>query len=540
VGSLTQDALVFHVADHPGPGQKALYGETQHCPTCAYLRHLRRKCSCEPSADGRETVRDEDAVPDPQLMESLRAVGYSLETAVADIIDNSITASADGVDVRFTTIPEPRIAIVDNGSGMDQEALSLAMKLAGRPPSHARQPYDLGRFGLGLKTASLSQARSLTVATKQGQALRAVRWDLDHLATTDRWSLQVLDDGEVHSLPWIESLGSHETGTLVLWEKLDQLHATPELVESQLDELMKRVRDHLGLVFHRFTGSTMPPLTKPLALRINSAPVPRVDPFLTHHRGTREGPQEHINVGDARVTVRPYTLPYTSKLSTADRRVALVAGPLRDSQGFYIYRAGRLVLWGTWFRIIPRHELGKLARVQVDMPNTLDHLWALDIKKSSASPPPEVRRRLAQIADRIVGPSRRMHKYRGRRVDADKVERIWDLIEDRGTFRYEINREHPLVAALSELLDYPAQAALSQLLRVAESAFPVEDAYNRLSSDSSHTPSTVESAELVVLAKAFYKSQDESIEKLAQRLALIEPFNNVKNLETFLREAVGA
>jgi hypothetical protein len=485
-------------------------------------------------------VKDEDAVPDPQLMESMRAVGYTLETAVADIIDNSITAGGDQVDVRFTTIPEPRIAVVDNGSGMDQETLVQAMKLAGRPPSHGRQPYDLGRFGLGLKTASLSQARSLTVATKQGQTLRAVRWDLDYLAKTDRWSLQVLDDTEIYSLPWIESLNSHESGTLVLWEKLDQIHAAPELVESQLDELMKHVRDHLGLVFHRFTGSTMPPLTKPLALRINGATVPRVDPFLTHHRGTREGPQEDINVGDATVTVRPYTLPYISKLSAGDRQVALVAGSLRDSQGFYIYRVGRLVLWGTWFRIIPRDELGKLARVQVDMPNTLDHLWALDIKKSSASPPPEVRRRLARIAGRIVAPSRRVHKYRGRSIDADKVERVWDLIEDRGTFRYEINRDHPLVVALSELLDRPGQAALSQLLRIVESTFPVEDAYNRLGSDSSHTPSTVESAELVELANAFYKSRDESLEELTQRLALIEPFNSVKNLESFLREAVGA
>ena len=485
-------------------------------------------------------MRDEDAVPDPQLMESMRAVGYTLETAVADIIDNSITAGGDQVDVWFTATPQPRIAIVDNGSGMDQETLLQGMRLAGRPPSYVRKPHDLGRFGLGLKTASMSQARSLTVATKQGQVLRAVRWDLDHLAATGKWSLQVLDDVEVRSLRWIESLDSHQNGTLVLWEKLDQLHAAPELVERQLDELMKRVRDHLGLVFHRFTGSTMLPLTKPLVLRINGALVSRVDPFLTHHRGTREGPQEHINVEGITVTVQPYTLPYINKISAADRRIAQVAGPLRESQGFYIYRAGRLVQWGTWFRIIPRDELGKLARVQVDMPNTLDHLWALDIKKSSASPPPEVRRRLAQIADRIVGPSRRVHKYRGRNVDADKVQRLWNLIEDRDTFRYEINREHPLVLVLSESLDGSGQAALSHLLRAVEATFPVEDAYNRLGSDNSHTPSTVETAELVELAKALYESLDKSVEDLAQRLALIEPFSNVKDLESFLREAVRA
>lgn len=485
-------------------------------------------------------MRDEDVVPDPQLMESMRAVGYTLETAVADIIDNSITAGGDQVGVWFTATPEPRIAIVDNGSGMDQEALRQAMKLAARPPSSNRKPHDLGRFGLGLKTASLSQARSLTVASKQGRGLHGVRWDLDHLATTGRWSLQVLDDAEIRYLHWIEKLDAHDSGTLVLWEKLDQIHAPPDRVESQLDEVMKVVRDHLGLVFHRFTCSEMPPLTKPLALRINGAAVPRVDPFLTDHRGTRRGPQEHIKVGGAEVTVQPYTLPYASKLSAADRREVQVAGSLRDSQGFYIYRAGRLVLWGTWFRIIPRDELAKLARVQVDIPNTLDHLWALDVKKSSASPPPEVKRRLAQITDRIVGASRRVHKFRGRHIDTDKVERVWSLIEDRGSFRYEINRDHPLVVTLSESLESSAQTELSHFLRVVESTFPVEDAYNRLGSDNSHAPATVESAELAELAKAYYAVSDASVEALARRLSMVEPFSSVSNLESFLREAVGA
>jgi hypothetical protein len=397
-----------------------------------------------------ESVIDEDVAPDPQLMESMRAVGYTLETAIADIIDNSITAGGDLVDVRFTVTPEPRIAIIDNGAGMDQEALVHAMKLAGRPPSVQRQPHDLGRFGLGLKTASLSQARSLTVATKQGQALRAVRWDLDHLKATGRWSLQVLDDGEARLLPYIENIVSYQNGTLVLWEKLDQFHLNADQVEGQLDALMMRVREHLSLVFHRFVGSTMPPLTKPLTLRINGAAVPKIDPFLTGHRGTQQGPREFVLVEGTHVTVQPFTLPYISKLTAADRRAALVAGSLRDSQGFYIYRGGRLVLWGTWFRIMSRDELGKLARVQVDMPNTLDHLWALDIKKSSAFPPPEVTKHLKRIADRIVGPSRRVHQFRGRRLDTDKVERLWNLVDERGTFRYEINRDHPLVTTLAD------------------------------------------------------------------------------------------
>ena len=482
---------------------------------------------------------DEDVAPDPQLMESMRAVGYTLETAIADIIDNSITAGSDQVNVRFTASPHPRIAITDNGSGMDRETLLNAMRLAARPPSVYRQPYDLGRFGLGLKTASLSQARSVTVASKQGQVVRAVRWDLDHLKATGRWSLQVLDDAEIRSLIWIESLDPYQTGTMVLWEKLDQLHAHPEQIESQLDELMIRVRDHLGLVFHRFTESKIAPLTKPLLLRINGAPVPAVDPFLKGHRGTQMGLEETIEVDGELVTVRPYTLPYISKLSGTDRRAALVAGSLRDSQGFYIYRAGRLVLWGTWFRLMARDDLGKLARVRVDMPNTLDHLWALDIKKSSAAPPPEVTRRLKRIADRMVGPSRRTIQFRGRRLETDAVERLWNLVDERGTFRYEINRDHPMIVSLAESLDGPDQTALSHLLTVIEVTFPVEDAYSRLGTDNTHVPSVIEKERIADLARIFQTSMGVDVDVLAQRLALIEPFNGITDLKSFLEETLG-
>lgn len=479
-----------------------------------------------------------DLVPSPHLMESMRAVGYTVETAVADVIDNSITAEADQVDVLFTSSPEARIAVLDNGTGMDDETLMRAMQLAARPPSSSRQPHDLGRFGLGLKTASLSQCRSVTVASKQSGRVHAVRWDLDHLVETGRWALQLLNQGEIRHLPWIGSLTAQDTGTLVLWENLDQLYAAPELVERHLDEQMHSVRDHLALVFHRFTGSTMPPLRDRLSLRINGAAVPTIDPFLRTHKATQVGQQERIRIAGEWVTVQPFTLPYVSKLRAVDRAAAQVAGTLRDSQGFYVYRAGRLLLWGTWFRIIPRDELGKLARVQVDLPNALDNLWALDIKKSSAAPPPEVRRRLAQIAGQIIGPSRRTHKFRGRSASTDKVDRLWTLIQDRDTFRYEINRAHPLIDALNGTLDPASQTVLSVLLRAIEASFPVEDAYNRLGSDNSHTPVAVDRGEMAEIVRTLQALTGGGVKELSQQLALVEPFNGINDLESFLREAI--
>jgi hypothetical protein len=482
-------------------------------------------------------LRDRELAPDPQLMESMRAVGYTLETAVADLIDNSLTACADEVDLLFTSTPAARIAILDNGVGMDEGALTCAMKLAGRPPTVTRDPHDLGRFGLGLKTASLSQARSVTVVSSQG-GLRAVRWDLDHLAATRTWSLQVLDENEILRLPWVERLIAHETGTLILWQHLDHIHAPLEHLEGQLDERMRDVRNHLALVFHRFITTASPPLHAPLKLRINGSAVPTLDPFLTNNRATQTGPQEVLQVEGQQVTVQPYTLPHASMLRATDREAACVAGTLRDSQGFYVYRSGRLLLWGTWFRIIPRDELGKLARVKVDIPNSLDHLWALDIKKSSAAPPPEVRRRLAQFADRIVGPSRRTHTYRGRTVSKDKVDRLWTLIDERDNFRYELNRSHPLIGVLSENLEGANISALSQLLRAIESSFPVEDAYNRLGSDASHTPATMQQPELAETARRLQQMTGETVTQLSRRLALVEPFSAISDLESFLREAM--
>lgn len=471
-------------------------------------------------------------------MESMRAVGYTMETAVADVIDNSITAEADQVDVLFTSNPVARVAILDNGRGMDTETLVEAMRLAGRPPSAFRQPHDLGRFGLGLKTASLSQARSVTVATKGAGGSAAVRWDLDHLAATGRWALQILNESEISELPWIERLAEHETGTLVLWDKLDQIHAAPELIENHLDQQMLTVRQHLSLVFHRFTGGTTPPLAKPLALRINGAAVPRVDPFLTTHRATQFGQQERIRIDDAWVDVQAYTLPYLNKLSASDRAQAQIAGSLRDSQGFYVYRASRLVMWGTWFRIMARDELGKLSRVQVDIPNSLDHLWSLDIKKSAAAPPPEVRRRLAQVANQIVGPSRRTHQFRGRPLSHDNIERIWMLIEERGTFRYELNMAHPLIQAVSEGLDQAHQSSFVQLLRAISGSFPVEDAYNRMGRDIAHSPLPASTKEMEEIVRVLRPLIGGDLRELAQKLALVEPFDRIQDLEPFLREVI--
>lgn len=457
-------------------------------------------------------------------MESMRAVGYTLETAVADLIDNSITAGATVVNLLFSPEPEPYVALVDNGVGMTAIAAQNAMRLAGTSSRDSRAAQDLGRFGLGLKTASISQCRDLVLVTKQNEAVIGYRWDLDYLLESKTWSLLELTEDECQVLPGFAELNKTESGTLVLWRKLDQLEATVGDLVSGLDAHMIEVRKHLALVFHRFLAGEH---GRKFAISINYRPVAGADPLLQNHKATLPGPVEKIDVEGETIELRPYTLPHLNKLSTADRQRAQVEGSMRDSQGFYIYREKRLVIWGTWFRIAPKHELGKLARVKVDVPNSLDHLWALDIKKAQAVPPPSIQRRLRQVATNIIAPSKRVHEYRGRRAgSSDQTRRLWNVFDDRNSFRYEINREHPAVIALTSSRT-GSTASVDALLHLLEQSFPVDDVYNRMGQDQTQSVRNNLEDELSVLASALWDSLEGTLPpaSFVESMSTSEPFD---------------
>jgi hypothetical protein len=463
--------------------------------------------------------------PDPHLMESMRAVGYTLRTAVADLIDNSISAGATNVSIFFGDQPDPYVALVDDGEGMTAKDAIQAMRLAGASPMKTRSSTDLGRFGLGLKTASLSQCRDLILISKRGGVLCGFEWNIDHMIEQQTWSLLILAEEELQKLPRFNELAGLTSGTLVLWRNLDRLEATVGDLSSSLDAAMMDVKAHLALVFHRFLAGEH---GQRFGISLNRAPVQGSDPFLESNKATQLGPPESFSVDGERIKVQPYTLPHLNRLSSAEKKHAQIAGRVRDSQGFYIYRGLRLVIWGTWFRIAPKDDLGKLARVRVDIPNTLDHLWSLDIKKASAAPPPRIRDNLRRIAGRIVEPSRRVHLYRGRIVqEQSRTSPMWNVVDDRGTFRYEINRQHPALEMLADQMSPDDVTQMSAVLSLLESTFPVEDAYNRLGQDESHSPLQPSTPELESLASALWsahRARGGDAEQFVSAMASIEPF----------------
>lgn len=348
----------------------------------------------------------------PTLIESTRAIGYSLEAAVADIIDNSIAANAKNVDIYFFPIDGAYIAILDNGKGMAEEEIDIAMQYGSKNPTEERDKKDLGRFGLGLKTASLSQCRCLTVVSKQGDNLEGRQWDIDHVTEVGDWSLNVLDEEDIQQIPQFDELIKNESGTLVVWQKLDRLKSGEINFELSLGRKIDRVRDHLSLVYHRYLAGESG-ITK-LKLSINGEKIKGIDPFLTE-KSVQAMDDEILVIQGNKILVRPYILPHISKLTSDEIKMLGGKDGLRKQQGFYVYRNKRLLVWGTWFRMMRQGDLSKLARIRVDIPNTLDDLWTLDIKKSSALPPAEVRKNLEVIINQIAERSKRTWTFRGKK-----------------------------------------------------------------------------------------------------------------------------
>ena len=318
----------------------------------------------------------------PILVESTRSIGYSFEAALADIIDNSISASAKEIHVSFMSQEPQWLRIDDDGWGMSAEELENAMRYGSQSSTDVRRKDDLGRFGLGLKMASLSQCRKLTVITKQEGYLAGACWDLDYIQKQGTWALIWYTEAEIKAMPDYSVLISRGNGTIVRWEQFDRMKQGAAKVDKAFDEKIEIARKHVALVFHRFLNDEN--IRNRLTITFNGEAVTGIDPFLTKHPATQPLPEQILRIDREEIRVKPYVLPYVSKLSKLDFEAVGGKDELRQQQGFYIYRNRRLIIWGTWFRLIKQNELGKLARVRVDIPNSLDSIWEIDIKKSTA------------------------------------------------------------------------------------------------------------------------------------------------------------
>lgn len=481
-----------------------------------------------------QEIGTERAEPDAgALVASLRGLGYSLETALADLIDNSITARASDIWVTFWWAGEASAILVeDDGRGMDAERLSNAMRLGSQGPEIVRDLKDLGRFGLGLKTASMSQCRRFTVLSRTGDdAPETVRvWDIDFIKESRDWLLQTSASPAAKSL--IQRLRqSKGQGTLVLWEHLDRLVGNaPSSDKAAHDRFLasaERVMKHLGVVFHRFLSGRAA-----VQIHVNGQPVIPWDPFLIDNSNTQKLGIETLSYAGGAITVQPFVLPHSSKLSKATLDIAAGMHGWNAAQGFYIYRASRLIVAGDWLNLgFQKEEHAKLARIQVDLPNSMDHDWHLDVRKARAKPPAALREGLKRISMVTREKAIAIYRHRGKIIDrvisADSY--VWHHKTKRGLTFFEINREHPFVRELLQEPE-PTKGRVRRLLRMIEETVPVPTItlLAAQAPDSLPVPfGTASEGEVETIARKLFdalRAGGMTPTQAADRLRTLEPF----------------
>lgn len=485
--------------------------------------------------------------PTPKiLINSIRQIGYSFESAVADIIDNSISVGSKNIDIYFPVgaDEEAHIAFVDDGAGMSRAEVINALKI-GSNFEGERNENDLGRFGLGLKSASFSQCRKLTVVSKINDTLVAFGWDISEVESSNEWFCYEFSSDEIKAIPQIDKINVLKKGTLVVWSDFDLIIAKLDDdmdLRRQLSNNLEQAREHIALVFHRY-------LNKKVVIKINNDPIIGLDPFLENHLKTEKGKSSSISLKTQNgrqhsVKIQPYTLPHYHDLADEDRALLGGADKMRDGQGFYIYRKDRLIIHGTWFRIRVKSEVAKYAKIKVDIPNALDEIWDIDIKKQKAVIPPKLLAHFRKIMDDIRFRSEKKISHKQISVGQDD-NRIWNKKTARnGKETYFINLDAKFIKEyISENFDETNHSGIYRLLEIIGGAIPFDDIYNSVCNQSIDLQVDVERELLIVdeavkMAKKLADINKTTIEKAVETIISIEPFSQLK-ISTKIKETLG-
>jgi hypothetical protein len=483
----------------------------------------------------------ENAKPNPKsIINSYRSFGYNLSTAIADIIDNSISAKATTIyiDYRWKG-KDSYLTISDNGSGMCLEELIIAMTPGSKNPDDKRAEDDLGRFGMGLKTASFSQCKRLTVSTKQSIGLYNRCWDIDFINEQLEWTLLNYISDKALNL----RLNDFNSGTVIVWEKLDRIVGDADIkneaVKSAFYHEFGQVRDHIALVFHRFLEN------KKVRIFLNDDEIIPRNPFLLNLSPRPEMGMTEILNGNVEVTY--FLLPHMSRISQSDYEKS--GGPLGwyQQQGFYVYRGDRLLVAGDWLGIEKKREYSKLVRISINFSNLRDFDWNLDIKKSTATPPVGIRKDLSRIAKAACIKSAKIYNWRGQKhfskdLPSLTVQPLWDE-EQRwdGIKKYKINRKHTLIVKALES-DKSEKKIVAKALRLIEENIPLElILYNQNDDPSQHEMEKITEVpddSLINLAVELYTMNVEQgvpKELASQQIMSSMPFNQFPLIKEYFK-----
>jgi len=353
-------------------------------------------------------ILDRQIIPSAsRMMKSLRSLGYDFSQAVADLVDNSIEADATtiAIDVEFDG-ENSRLRIADDGVGMPLAQLQEAMRFG----SEKLYDYEegLGKFGLGLKTASLSQCQRLSVASwVSSNTVHSYCWDINHVEKTNKWELIIPNQKDIQRILGERSFG--KTGTAILWQHLDKMFRFKDPygrpAQNELNNASRDLEQHLAMVFHRYLAGEVP--GKKLRILLNGNPIEPWDPFARGEPKTQELKPISVRVeyeGVAgTVILQPYILPHETEFSSPDAwRKATGPAKWNQQQGFYVYRANRLIQSGGWSGLRTLDEHTKLARISLNFSPHLDDAFGINVAKMKVQIPSQIKERIEKTIKPIA------------------------------------------------------------------------------------------------------------------------------------------
>ncbi|PAF36770.1 ATP-binding protein [Terribacillus saccharophilus] len=405
------------------------------------------------------------------VIQALRSIGYNASTAIADLVDNSLDAKASSIKINFTYIEtDGMITIYDNGFGMTEEMLQIAMSIGSKDPREYRGANELGRFGMGLKTASFSLGKRLSVLTKKDGLYNERCWDLDHVSECNEWQLFTSIPEEVKL-----QMGDirEESGTVVCIDKLDRFMGVGrkrKLKETSFYNKVSRINRHLEFVFHSILEK------KEVSMFINGKETEPWDPFMKCHPNTLEGEMQILRINDNRIKVQYFILPHASHLTESEYKKVGGYKGWRDHQGLYIYRENRLLYFGDWMGLFPKDAASQLARVRIDLPNAADSDWQVDIKKSGINLPEDAKRRLEAISSIARKVSRDIFYFRTqsgpRNLSVKGNLNTWEQSGSEDGPQFILNRNHPILSELLKNLDDENAKLLNLYLKFVQLGSP--------------------------------------------------------------------
>lgn len=421
-----------------------------------------------------------DASPDPKShIKTLMRIGYTMSSAVSDVLDNSLTANAKNIHIHsLPGLKESNISILDDGEGMSPDELVHNMKIGCKDPSEERLRGDLGRFGSGMKTASFSQSKRLTVISKkEGELICGAVWDIDKIEEENTWCLEILEESEVNAHPLLLINCQHGQGTQIIWEKLACLNKTNHSLDDEtiMANNLSDLASYISLHFHKFMEGK-----NKKSFFINNSLLLGIDPFMTRASGYQEGRSEKLRCKGGYIEINTHVLPHFKRMEAKPLERLGGANGIVQNQGLYIYRENRLINAGGWLGLAKTSQLGALARVEVNVPSSLDHEWATDVKKASLQLPPRIKKELKKFFSDPIKRSKRVHSYRGKQ---DQANSFWKIVEDENNkiISYQISANNDILTNIFIDITKEQKSQLIKYLGQLAENLPLNHIYQKMS-----------------------------------------------------------